>query len=157
MQADQYPFLMRFDTEEDGYVLTAIDLPGCSAAGYPMGKAVIAFHQAIEDWIEAQTKAGNPIPVPSGQVQPAYVPGQAVKNDLKRMAAEIIQLRGDLDVERGKRAVGSIMVRKGTSPDPRVLSVGFGIGTVEETSEQALDMMLAMAKEQIMLAMPIGK
>lgn len=61
----RYPVNVFWSDEDQGFIATAPDLPGCSAFGGSKPEAVTEIEQAIEAWIEAARAAGNPIPEPS--------------------------------------------------------------------------------------------
>ena len=60
-----YPLQVFWSDEDEAYIALAPDLPGCSAAGETEAEALERAHQAIELWLDASNKAGNPIPKPS--------------------------------------------------------------------------------------------
>lgn len=60
-----YPIQVFWSDEDEAYIALVADLPGCSAAAETEAKAIAQAHVAIELWIDAATKAGNPIPQPS--------------------------------------------------------------------------------------------
>lgn len=60
-----YPLQVFWSDEDEAYIAFAPDLPGCSAAGETEAEALNLAHQAIALWLEASSKAGNPIPQPS--------------------------------------------------------------------------------------------
>jgi predicted RNase H-like HicB family nuclease len=51
--------------EDEGYIATVPDLPGCSAFGETRGEAAIQIEDAIISWLQAAEAAGNDIPQPS--------------------------------------------------------------------------------------------
>jgi predicted RNase H-like HicB family nuclease len=51
--------------EDEGFIATAPDLPGCSAFGESEAAAVSELDQAIDAWIDAARVAGNAVPAPS--------------------------------------------------------------------------------------------
>jgi predicted RNase H-like HicB family nuclease len=68
----EYPSNVFWSDEDEGFVATAPDLPGCSAFGATQVQALAELHHAIDAWIEAATAAGNPVPQPSRPlVEPA--------------------------------------------------------------------------------------
>ena len=60
-----YPLHVFWSEEDEAYIAFVPDLPGCSAAGETEAKALELAHNAIALWLDASTKAGNPIPEPS--------------------------------------------------------------------------------------------
>ena len=51
--------------EDDGCVAVVPDLPGCSAVGETPEQAIHEIGEAIEAWIEACQKSGDPVPPPA--------------------------------------------------------------------------------------------
>jgi antitoxin HicB len=51
--------------EDEGYVATVPDLPGCSAVGATPEEAVREVQDAAAAWIEASRAAGEPVPEPA--------------------------------------------------------------------------------------------
>jgi predicted RNase H-like HicB family nuclease len=66
MESDMrhYPMQVFWSDEDEAFIAVVNDLPGCSAADTE-ADAIAQAHIAIELWIEAASKAGNPIPEPS--------------------------------------------------------------------------------------------
>jgi len=56
---------MFWSEEDEGFIATVPDLPGCSAFGRTKSDAVNEIEPAIQAWIEAAQAAGNPVPQPS--------------------------------------------------------------------------------------------
>jgi predicted RNase H-like HicB family nuclease len=73
MAIDKHPYLIEvFWSEEDAaYIASVPDLPGCSAAGMTESLAIAQAHVAINLWIDASQKAGNPIPAPTAKPRQA--------------------------------------------------------------------------------------
>jgi antitoxin HicB len=63
--SDRYPARVFWNDEDDGFIATAPDLPGCSAFGKTQQEALTQLQDAIVAWIEAAQSAKNPIPEPS--------------------------------------------------------------------------------------------
>ena len=74
----KYPVEVFWSDEDEGYIAVTLDLPGCSAWGETESGALEEIHHAVEAWLEAAKKAGNPIPVPT-------VPGSASGKFLMRL------------------------------------------------------------------------
>jgi antitoxin HicB len=62
---DQYSISVFWSDEDEGFIATAPDLPGCSAYGKTAEDAVAEVKTVIRGWIEAMADIGNPIPPPS--------------------------------------------------------------------------------------------
>jgi antitoxin HicB len=56
--------------EEGGYVVTVPSLPGCVTEGDTYEQAIANAHEAIEGFVEALVKAGQPIPVEPAPTHP---------------------------------------------------------------------------------------
>lgn len=63
--SEQYTTEVFWSEEDEGFVATAPDLPGCSAFGETRAEAIAEIGDAIASWIEAAITAGNPVPQPS--------------------------------------------------------------------------------------------
>jgi len=62
---NRYPIEIFWSDEDEGYIAVVPDLPGCNAWGATEQKALMEVHDAIEAWIEACEKSGDPVPKPS--------------------------------------------------------------------------------------------
>lgn len=71
-KAPKYPIEVFWSDEDDGYIAIAPDLPGCSAWGASEAEALAEIHPAIEAWLEAAHKAGNPIPEPTAPTDTGF-------------------------------------------------------------------------------------
>jgi len=65
MNEYRYPAEVYFSEEDEGFIALAPDLSGCSAFGDTADEALRELQLAIKVWIDAATKAGNPVPQPS--------------------------------------------------------------------------------------------
>lgn len=63
--AVRYPKLVTWSAEDEGFIATAPDLPGCSAFGATEAEALSELDHAIDAWKEAAASAGNDVPVPN--------------------------------------------------------------------------------------------
>lgn len=57
-------------TEEGGYVVTVPALPGCVTQGETYQEAIAMAQEAIEGFVEALVKAGEPIPLEPEPTRP---------------------------------------------------------------------------------------
>jgi predicted RNase H-like HicB family nuclease len=64
-RAGRYPKQVFWDDEDEGFIATAPDLPGCSAFGETEHEALAELEDAIIAWISAAQAAGNAVPKPS--------------------------------------------------------------------------------------------
>jgi predicted RNase H-like HicB family nuclease len=88
---DRYPASVFWRDEDEGYIATAPDLPGCSAFGPTPEQALSELRDAIAAWIEAANNAGNPVPEPS---QPGLQPqasGKVLLRMPRTLHAELVQ------------------------------------------------------------------
>ena len=84
----RYPAEVFWSDEDEGYVAVAPDLPGCSAWGKTEAEAIRELHVAIELWIKAAKKVGNPVPKPSDRADVNYS-GKFLMRVPKRLHAEL--------------------------------------------------------------------
>ena len=56
--------------EDDGFLATALDLPGCMSDGATPEEAVSNVQDAIAAWIEAAHDLGHAVPEPSRRFAP---------------------------------------------------------------------------------------
>ena len=56
--------------EEGGYVVTVPALAGCVTEGDTYDQAIANAHEAIEGFVEALVKAGQPVPVEPAPTHP---------------------------------------------------------------------------------------
>lgn len=63
--SNRYPAQIFYSEDDEGFIATAPDLPGCSAFGETPEQALGELQTAIDVWRSAAKKAGNPIPNPS--------------------------------------------------------------------------------------------
>ena len=55
----KYPILIFWSDEDEGYIATIYDLPGCSAWGETQSDALEAINTAVEASLEAIKKSGK--------------------------------------------------------------------------------------------------
>lgn len=61
----RYSTRIAYSAEDEGYIATVPELPGCSAFGVTQAEALNELGPAIEAWISAAEAAGNPVPPPA--------------------------------------------------------------------------------------------
>ncbi len=59
-----YSLLIEWSPEDEAFVVTVPDLPGCRTHGVTYEEAVRQARDAIQSWIEAAQADGEPIPEP---------------------------------------------------------------------------------------------
>ncbi len=65
--SEQYPhysMVMEWSDEDQIYVVTVPELPGCKTHGRTYAEAVHQGQDAIESWIDAARADGDPLPAP---------------------------------------------------------------------------------------------
>lgn len=63
-QYKHYSMLIQWSEEDDAYIVTVPELPGCVTHGATYEEAVQQGQDAIESWIDAARAWGRPIPEP---------------------------------------------------------------------------------------------
>jgi predicted RNase H-like HicB family nuclease len=63
-QYDRYSILIQWSDEDDAYIVTVPELPGCTTHGATYEEALAHGLEAVESWIEANRAWGRPIPAP---------------------------------------------------------------------------------------------
>jgi len=61
---DKYSMEIIWSDEDQAYIVTVPELPGCKTHGSTYEEAVQHGKEAIESWIEASHAWGDPIPPP---------------------------------------------------------------------------------------------
>jgi len=56
--------IIQWSVEDDAYIVTVPELPGCITHGATYEDAVKQGQDAIESWIDANRAWGHPIPAP---------------------------------------------------------------------------------------------
>lgn len=92
-----YPVEIHYSAEDEGFLATFPDLPGCSAWGATEAEALDESHAAAAAWLKTCKAAGNPIPAPSNPANEADFSGRFVMRIPKRLHA---------DLSRGARRQG---------------------------------------------------
>jgi antitoxin HicB len=85
---DRYPAEVFWSDEDEGFIATAPDLPGCSAFGETQAEALAELDQAIVAWKQAAQAAGNPVPAPSKPAESEYS-GKFLLRMAKSMHAQL--------------------------------------------------------------------
>lgn len=67
------PYLieMFWSDEDQAYLCTAPDLPGCSAAGDTPLEAIREMQDAMSSWLQACSNIGRPLPTPQAKPRKA--------------------------------------------------------------------------------------
>ena len=60
----KYAIVISYSKEDDGFIATVPELPGCSAFGETEEEAIREANIAVSLWIGAAKKEGRPIPEP---------------------------------------------------------------------------------------------
>jgi predicted RNase H-like HicB family nuclease len=61
---EHYSMVIEWSEEDQAYIVTVPELPGCRTHGETYEEAVRQGQDAIDSWIEARRASGRPIPAP---------------------------------------------------------------------------------------------
>ncbi|MGI8857971.1 MAG: type II toxin-antitoxin system HicB family antitoxin [Thermomicrobiales bacterium] len=61
---DRYSMVIEWSDEDEAYIVTVPELPGCRTHGSTYEEAVRQGQDAIISWLDAQHASGRPIPAP---------------------------------------------------------------------------------------------
>ena len=62
VEPQQYSMLIEWSDEDDAYIVTVPELPGCMTHGATYAEAVRQGEAAIATWLSTARKWGDPIP-----------------------------------------------------------------------------------------------
>jgi predicted RNase H-like HicB family nuclease len=65
MEIKHYSMIIQWSDEDQAYLVTVPELPGCMTHGNTYEEAVQQGQDAIEGWIQVAQELGNPIPPPN--------------------------------------------------------------------------------------------
>jgi len=65
MNPKHYSMIIQWDDEDQIYVVTVPELPGCRTHGHTYEEAVQQGQDAIESWIDDAIASNDPVPPPS--------------------------------------------------------------------------------------------
>ena len=63
-EASRYSLLIRWSDQDDAYIATVPELPGCITHGATQVEAIRQAHDAIATWLEGARSAGETTPPP---------------------------------------------------------------------------------------------
>ena len=63
-QDERYSMLIEWSEEDQAYIVTVPELPGCQTHGETYAEAVRQGQDAIASWLEARRASRRPIPAP---------------------------------------------------------------------------------------------
>lgn len=63
-QCLRYSMIIEWSDEDDAFIVTVPELPGCITHGATYAEAVQQGEDAIESWLDAARAGGRPIPDP---------------------------------------------------------------------------------------------
>lgn len=64
MEAPRYSMVIEWSDEDNAYIVTVPELPGCRTHGATHVEAVEQGEEVIAGWIEAARADGDPVPPP---------------------------------------------------------------------------------------------
>ena len=85
----KYPIEVFWSDEDEGYIATVPDLPGCTAWGATETDALREAHEAIAAWVEAATAAGRAVPEPMPPLGEAGYSGRFIMRVPRRLHADL--------------------------------------------------------------------
>ena len=65
---DHYTIVIKWSEEDNAYIVTVPELPGCITHGDTYEEAVQQGRDAIESWIDARRASGRTIPAPGSKI-----------------------------------------------------------------------------------------
>jgi predicted RNase H-like HicB family nuclease len=65
---EHYSMIVQWSEEDQAYIVTVPELPGCKTHGATYEEAVKRGQEAIESWINASIAWGDPVPPPNQTV-----------------------------------------------------------------------------------------
>jgi antitoxin HicB len=71
---NHYLVKIYWSTEDDGYIATVPDLPGCSAWGHSIEASAREIEDAQTAWIQACKASGDSVPEPRTQAASIKIP-----------------------------------------------------------------------------------
>ena len=87
----KYPAQVFYSDEDEGFIATVPDLPGCSAFGETQEEALQELQDAIVAWKAAALKAGNAIPAPSRPTVDPLPSGKFLVRAPRSLHAQLIE------------------------------------------------------------------
>jgi predicted RNase H-like HicB family nuclease len=85
----KYPIEVFWSAEDEGFIATMPDLPGCSAWGATEADAIIEAHDATVAWLKAAKAAGRTIPEPTPPLDDAGFSGKFLMRVPRRLHADL--------------------------------------------------------------------
>jgi predicted RNase H-like HicB family nuclease len=64
MDIKRYSMVIEWSDEDQAYIVTVPELPGCKTHGYTYEEAVQQGQDAIESWIMVAIADNDPVPLP---------------------------------------------------------------------------------------------
>lgn len=71
MMNTRYEVIISWSDDDDCFVATVPELPGCMADGATLREAASSAETAIREWLDTATQLGRPIPQPKPRVRSA--------------------------------------------------------------------------------------
>ena len=122
--SDIYPAEVFWSDEDEGFIARANDLPGCSAWGKTQADALAYLSDAIEAWIGAARRAGNPVPPPSDPAEANRYSGKFLVRLPKSLHAELARKAQQENISLNQYVVYLLTKREATS-SPMTFEYGY--------------------------------
>jgi predicted RNase H-like HicB family nuclease len=135
--SNKYPTQTFYSDTDEGYISIAPDLPGCSAFGETPEESLHELQDAIQAWISAAKKVGNPIPPPSSRQQEELPSGKVLLRLPKTLHAQIID-RAARDGSSLNTCVVMLLSKALHERQPAPHSVVIGQGPIAIAAESQL-------------------
>lgn len=68
----KYQMIITWSEDDDAFLVTVPDLPGCMSDGKTIAEAVENAKTTITEWIKVAEELGRPVPEPSKGIIPGY-------------------------------------------------------------------------------------
>ena len=85
----KYPIEVFWSDEDEGYIATFPDLPGCSAWGATEAEVIAQAHDASAAWIKAAKAGGGAIPEPTSPLDETSYSGRFLMRVPRQLHAEL--------------------------------------------------------------------
>lgn len=115
-----YPVEIHHSEEDQGFIATFPDLPGCSAWGASEAEALKESQAAASAWLKACKAAGNPVPSASNPAGETDFSGRFVMRIPKRLHADLSRGARRQGVSLNQYVLYLLAARAATSNEARV-------------------------------------
>jgi antitoxin HicB len=100
----KYAIVVAYSDEDQGYIATAPELPGCSAFGETEEEAIREVKVAVSLWLSAAKRAGRKVPEP--------IVEKKFKNRFPLRIPEDLRRRLELEAKRRGVSLNELILQK---------------------------------------------